>query len=93
VTQFVDGSEQRFRELGTPVLRWVIRLNQVSACEAAAIESFFISMQGQFGTFKFVDPWDEIEHVHCSFDQDTLSAVASADSNNQSILVIRNNTL
>jgi hypothetical protein len=93
VTQFVDGSEQRFREFRRPVRHWIIRLSHVSASEAAAVDSFFLSMQGRFGSFSFVDPWDGQEYTDCSFDQATLAAAASTDSNYQSQLVIRNNTL
>ena len=41
VTNFVDGTEQRFRELNQPVRTWIIRLHQLSAEEIAALETFF----------------------------------------------------
>ena len=93
VTRFVDGSEQRFRDLKAPVRRWVIQLANVSPQEAGAIESFFAAMLGQFGSFAFVDPWDDTEYADCSFDQDTLTALTVAEPGNQTYLVIRNNSL
>ena len=93
VTRFVDGAEQRFRDLGGPVRRWVIRLSQVSGHEIGLIEDLFVNMQGKCGSFTFIDPWDDVEYTDCSFDGDVLSAIASAESNHRAVLVIRNNTL
>jgi hypothetical protein len=93
VVQFVDGAEQRFRELRSAVRRWLIRLDQVTPREAAEIELFFVSRQGQFASFTFVDPWDGTEYPDCSFDQDQLSVASVADSESKTQLVIRNNRL
>lgn len=92
VMRFIDGSEQRFRELGQPVRTWVIRLHSLSAEEMSVIESFFDAMQGEFGSFKFIDPWDGTEYQDCSFDQETLSALVLNESRIQGYLIIRNNT-
>ena len=93
VTRFVDGTEQRFRELKAPVRRWAIRLSQLSPYEMGAIEELFSSMHGQFGSFTFIDPIDGVEYGDCSFDAERVSHVASTDSNNETYLLIRNNTL
>jgi hypothetical protein len=93
VTHFVDGNEQRFRDLRTPIRRWLIRLARMSSDEACAVESFFLSMQGQFESFAFIDPWDGTEYADCSFDQETMIAIASSESTNEGYLVIRNNAL
>jgi hypothetical protein len=93
VTRFVDGAEQRFRELKAPVRRWVIQLSQLSAYEIGAIEELFVAEQGQFGSFTFVDPWDGVEYPNCSFDGDIFSTIASSESNSDIHLVIRNNNL
>jgi Conserved hypothetical protein 2217 (DUF2460) len=92
VMQFVDGSEQRFRELSHPVRSWVIRLHHVSTEEMTNIQLFFNSVQGQFGSFTFVDPWDGSEHPDCSFDQETLSTLMLQEGRIQGYLVIRKNT-
>jgi uncharacterized protein DUF2460 len=91
VTTFVDGTEQRFRELGGPVRSWVIRLHQLSAEEIGAIESFFEDRQGQFGVFAFTDPWDGTNYNDCSFDQDQFWTEAVNESFYQGYLIIRNN--
>jgi hypothetical protein len=92
ITTFVDGSEQRFRELKQPIRSWVIRLHILTAGEIAAVESFFEARQGQFGSFTFVDPWDGTEYPDCSFDQDTFSLEALTESQYQGYLIVRNNT-
>jgi hypothetical protein len=93
VTHFIDGKEQRFRELRNTVRLWLISLNRVSPHEASAVESFFLSMQGQFESFTFVDPWDGVEYEDCSFEEAELTTIASSESTNQAYLVIRNNAL
>jgi hypothetical protein len=93
VTHFLDGTEQRFRELKQPVRRWIIRLHQLTATEIGGIETFFEDMQGEFGSFSFVDPWDGTEYPDCSFDQDAFSSQALDEMRNQGHLVIRNNAL
>lgn len=91
VLRFVDGREQRFRELGRPVRSWIVKLHQLSAEEMGLLESFFRSQQGQFGSFSFVDPWDGTEYPDCSFDQEGLSAIASDERRYQGQIMIRNN--
>jgi hypothetical protein len=91
VMAFVDGTEQRFRELSSPVRRWVIRMHRLSAEEIAAVEAFFEDCQGQFGSFQFTDPWDGTNYDDCSFDQDQFSTNALGESQYQGYLVIRNN--
>ncbi|HYI96457.1 MAG TPA: DUF2460 domain-containing protein [Bryobacteraceae bacterium] len=93
ITRFLDGTEQRFRELKHPVRRWLIQLHNLSATEMASIEGFFEQMQGQFGSFTFIDPWDEAEYSDCSFDQESFSMEAINENRYQGHLVIRNNTL
>src|SRR4051812_20192841 len=83
VTAFVDGTEQRFRELSSPVQRWVIRMHRLSAEEIAALETFFEDYQGQFGSFQFTDPWDGTSYANCSFDQDQFSTNALDESQYQ----------
>src|SRR4051794_3952537 len=51
VTMFVDGTEQRFRELGHPVRTWIIRMQRLSAEEIGAVETFFKDGQGSLEAF------------------------------------------
>jgi hypothetical protein len=91
VTKFVDGEEQRFRELKSPVRKWVVALGQLCAEEMHSLEVFFKDRQGQFGSFTFIDPWDETEYPDCSFDQETLEAHALDESRYTGQIIIRNN--
>src|SRR5687768_8580998 len=91
VKRFVDGKEQRFRKLGKPVRRWVVRLRHVSEEELSKLASLFLTVQGEFGSFSFVDPWDGTEYPDCSFEQKTFESVALADGRYESHLIIRNN--
>lgn len=92
VTKFVDGREQRFREIGRAIQSWLIQLHHLSDEEMRDVAAFFDSMQGRFGSFSFTDPWDETEYPNCSFDQDAFSMRALEEGRHQGYLVIRNNT-
>ena len=93
IIRFLDGTEQRFRELKQPVRRWLIRMHQLSSTEMAAVEAFFEQMQGQFGSFTFTDPWDDTEYPDCSFDLEVFSTEATDENRFKSHLVIRSNKL
>jgi hypothetical protein len=68
VMRFMDGSEQRFREFSGALRRWVIELTTLDDEEMEAMEAFFVAEQGGYGTFTFVDPWDDVEYEGCSLD-------------------------
>ena len=50
VLRFLDGSEQRFPGLGTPLLQWVIRLDLLDESELANLELFFEDEGGRAAT-------------------------------------------
>ena len=91
ISRFIDGNEQRFRAAKGPAHTWVIQMSRISAEEMAAMEEFFESAQGQFGSFLFTDPWDGTEYPDCSLDIDVFNARAAAEWRWASQLVIRNN--
>jgi hypothetical protein len=91
VLRFVDGTEQRYRQMRQSVRRWVLRLSQVSEEELYAIEDFFASRQGQAGSFAFTDPWDGVEYPDCSFEHDELELRLMASGRAATTIVIRNN--
>jgi hypothetical protein len=68
----VDGSEQRFAGFGTPLHRWVIRMELLDEAELSAIGDLFVSVGGRAGTFSFTDPWDGTVYAACRFDADEL---------------------
>jgi hypothetical protein len=88
---FVDGSEQRYREYGSALRQWRIELDQLDESELARIESFFISQQGIFGEFSFVDPWDGTEYPNCSLEDGELALRYIREGKGQTSLVIRQN--
>ena len=91
VSQFVDGTGQRFRAARGPAQHWVIQMSHVSAEEMADIEKFFESARGGFGSFSFVDPWDGTEYSDCSLDADSFSTTAATEWRWASQLIVRNN--
>ncbi len=91
VLRFLDGSEQRFREYGTPIRWWTIRLDLLDETEMAAVESFFLSQQGQSGSFSFTDPWAGTVYPNCSLESDLLSLEFSNLCRGRTTLVIKEN--
>jgi len=68
VVQFVDGSEQRFREYQTPLRRWMIRLDLLDQSELQALREFFKAQAGAAESFGFTDPWDGATYANCSIE-------------------------
>lgn len=91
VFRFVDGSEQRYRICGTPVRRWVIRLEQLDETEIAKLQEFFASAQGRFGSFSFEDPWEGTVHQDCSLESDEFSIELLGEGRGRLALVVREN--
>jgi hypothetical protein len=91
VVRFIDGREQRYREMGGPLRWWVVRLDLLDEGELTAIEEFFRENQGAFGSFAFSDPWDGTEHPDCSLDQDSLEMAMGGELKGHTALTIREN--
>jgi phage-related protein len=91
VLRFLDGREQRFPGTKGQGKRWVLRLWHVSDSELAAIETFFAAQQGRVGSFSFTDPWNGTVYPNCSFDDDELSAVLTAEDRGAMAMTIREN--
>lgn len=91
VIQFVDGSEQRFRDFGTVLRRWMIRYDQLTDTEMASLRNFFRSQRGAAGTFSFTDPWDGIEYVNCSLELDEMSEEFVDSGRARTMLVVKEN--
>ena len=66
VFEFVDGSDQRFREYPSVARKWIIDVTRLDEGELAEVERFFLDNQGAYGEFVFTDPWDEAEYPNCS---------------------------
>jgi len=91
VLTFVDGSEQRCRQWAAPLLRWTIRLNLLDEGEIRQMEEFFLSEQGRYGSFSFVDPWSGTEYTNCSLEADEADAGLWDVARAKASLVVRQN--
>lgn len=91
IFRFLDGSEQRYREQGAPVRRWVIRLDRVDEAELQSLAEFFTSVQGRAGSFSFVDPWDEVTYGDCRLEDDAMAVELSGEMRGRTVLVVREN--
>lgn len=91
VLEFVDGSEQRYREAGGPLRRWQLPLDLLDEKEWQQLEEFFEGTQGAYGSFPFQDPWDEREYPDCSFDGDVLEWELAGESRGRTSVTVREN--
>jgi hypothetical protein len=91
VAQFVDGSEQRFPQFPSPILRWTIRLDLLTDGEAQMLLDFHARHRGRGATFSFIDPWTGKVHPSCSFEHDALHVEFAEESQSRMQLVIRSN--
>lgn len=57
VIRFLDGSDQRYLMQKSMLRQWQIRLDLLNETEVQQIEGFFISVQGDYATFDFPDPF------------------------------------
>jgi hypothetical protein len=89
--RFVDGTEQRYRDASGPLHRWGIRLSELDEGEIAAVEEFFATNQGPFGSFAFTDPWDGQVYNNCSVMGDTLDVQALAEMRGGTMLTVVEN--
>lgn len=91
VLRFVDGREQRYRDSAGPLPRWTIRLEALDETELAALEEFFRSNQGRFGSFDFTDPWDGQKYPNCGIQSDDLELAAIGEMRAKTSLIILQN--
>jgi hypothetical protein len=91
VIRFVDGSEQRFRDFGSSLRRWVIRYDQLDESELASLRAFFREQRGAAGTFSFTDPWDATEYAACSLESDEMVEDFVDIGRGRTMLVVKEN--
>jgi len=89
--RFVDGSEQGFPGFGTPLRRWVIRLELLDEGELARLEEFFMEQGGRAGSFSFTDPWDGAVYTNCCFENDTMTADYRESGDGRTSIVVKEN--
>jgi phage-related protein len=91
VVQFVDGSEQRFREYQTPLHRWTIRLDLLDQGELQVLRAFFITEAGGAERFTFTDPWDGTTYANCSIEGDDLILQLGDEMKGNTSMTVREN--
>ncbi len=91
VMKFVDGSEQRYREMAGPLRQWSVELRLLDEQEWQAIQGLFEANDGAYGKFAFGDPWNESEQVECSFGSDELQMELEGESQVRSVVKLREN--
>jgi hypothetical protein len=89
--QFVDGAEQRYRDFPAPLHEWVIRLDLLDEAELKSLEKFFIDQGGQFGSFEFTDPNDDVTYPDCSLMIDDLDLALDGERRGRTTVVVREN--
>ena len=80
VHQFLDCSEQRYRDRAAGRKRWVIQLDQLDETEAARLARFFEEQQGRLGVFEFEDPWTGTVVETCRFGEDRFPMLEESES-------------
>jgi hypothetical protein len=89
--QFVDGAEQRYRDYPAPLHEWVIRLDLLDETELKSLEAFFTDQQGQFGSFVFIDPKNNVTYPNCSLVIDNLDFSLDGERRGKTTVVLREN--
>ena len=91
ILRFLDGNEQRYADTSGALHKWVIRLNELDEGELAEVDAFFVTNEGQYGNFTFVDPWDGTPYTNCSFAGDQLDLVSTQPMRSQTSVTIVEN--
>jgi hypothetical protein len=91
VIQFINGSEQRFREYQTPLHRWMIQVGLLDQGELQVLREFFRTQAGGADSFVFTDPWDGITYSNCSIEGGDLVLQLVDEMKGNTSLTVREN--
>ena len=91
VAQFLDGSEQRFRNYHAPLHQWVVRLSRLDQTELQNLQEFFRSLEGRAQNFSFTDPWDGATYSSCSLSADGMAVVLAGEWDGETSLTVLEN--
>ncbi|MFN7995900.1 MAG: DUF2460 domain-containing protein [Bryobacteraceae bacterium] len=91
VMRFLDGKEQRYRNSPSPLHSWTIHLDLLDEEELAALDTFFLSSQGSFGSFSFTDPWDGTVYPNCSLENDSFEWNLESEMRGRTALTVSEN--
>jgi hypothetical protein len=90
VFEFIDGSEQRFRDYALGLRRWVVRLDLLDPGELQSLISFFDDAAA-VTNFLFTDPWDGVVHPNCVVEGQELKTELLGEWMGRTELIIREN--
>jgi hypothetical protein len=82
----MDGSQQRFRLIGSPRRQWSIKLDQLDDEELSGVIAF-VEQQGS-GTFAFTDPVTGAVAATCAIAGERFGAVMKGELNGQATIEI-----
>ena len=88
IVDFLDGSDQRCLTRGKRLRRWRISLALLTHTELEQIEVFFDSVQGDFATFTFSDPFTGEDVSNCRLGDSALTTEYVAETNGAASLWI-----
>jgi len=91
IIRFLDGTEQRYRDSPSVLHTWTIQLDLLDEEELAALDQFFVTNQGKFGSFSFTDPWDGTVYPDCSLSADSFSFQLQEEMRGRTTLTVREN--
>jgi hypothetical protein len=89
--RFLDGSEQRYRQLRSPERTWVIRLDLLDDAEMVALEEFLNGQGGEQYDFAFTDPWDGAVYDSCRLIAPETEFAHLSEARGRTAFVIREN--
>ncbi len=84
--RFMDGSQQKFRLIGTGLRRWTLKLDQLDEQELGAVIAF-VEQQGS-ATFSFTDPLTGDTAATCVLSGQQFDATMNREMNGQTTVMI-----
>lgn len=84
--RFLDGSQQKYRLIGTGLRRWTVSLDQLDEQELGAVIAF-VEQQGS-ATFAFTDPLSGASVPNCVLSGEQFDATIKREMNGQTTVVI-----
>ena len=84
--RFMDGSQQRFRLIGTGLRRWTLKLDQLDEQELAAVIAF-VEQQGS-AVFAFTDPVTGDNAATCLISGEQFEAIMNREMSGKTTFVI-----
>lgn len=84
--RFLDGSQQKYRLIGTGLRRWTVKLDLLAEDELGALIEF-VEQQGS-AAFTFTDPLTGASVPNCVLGGEQFDATISSNMSGQTTVVI-----